>query len=194
MTTKRPSSVPKVASSKRHLMLAPAGPGVAIKYACTNSAGGDPGTLSVPDSSQHAGRCAISARPIASSGSPSARHSVPFAVHTAGSNRNVCAMRALWRARAVSGYVASQRQPKVPYVDGTHLVGKQLTEFSLSDRLRRDRRGARRRSARVAAVPGGGAPARLGGHADSPHAPAHPPHRRAMPAGGPQPPRGDPAP
>src|SRR2546423_6681136 len=119
MTANRPRSVPKVASSKVHFMLAPSGPGGSIQYACTNSAGGDPSTLSVPDSSQHSGRCAISVRPIASSGSPSARHRVPFAVHTAGSNRNVCAMRALWRARAVSGYVASQRQPKVPYVDGT---------------------------------------------------------------------------
>src|SRR5204862_84117 len=35
-----------------------------------------------------------------------ARHSVPFAVHTAGWNRKVCAMGALWRARQVWGYVA----------------------------------------------------------------------------------------
>src|SRR5256885_14545833 len=50
-----------------------------------------------------------------------------------------------------------------PYVDGTDLVGKQPAEFSLSDRLCRDRRGARRRSARVAGVAGGGAPGPPGG-------------------------------
>src|SRR2546430_12246646 len=88
MTANRPSSVPKVASSKRHFMLAPSGPGGSIQYACTNSAGGEPSTLSVPDSSQHSARCAISVRPIASSGTPSARHSVPFAVHTAGGDRS----------------------------------------------------------------------------------------------------------
>src|SRR5439155_1656730 len=68
MTANRPSSVPKVASSKRHFMLAPSGPGGSIQYACTNSAGGEPSTLSVPDSSQHSARCAISVRPIASGG------------------------------------------------------------------------------------------------------------------------------
>src|SRR5437773_2672323 len=65
MTANRPSSVPKVASSKRHFMLAPSGPGGSIQYACTNSAGGEPSTLSVPDSSQHSARCAISVRPLA---------------------------------------------------------------------------------------------------------------------------------
>src|SRR5256884_264239 len=54
---------------------------------------------------------AISVRPTASSGSPSARHKVPVEVHTPGSNRNVCAprtgwaMHALWRAGDVRGTV-----------------------------------------------------------------------------------------
>ena len=40
---------------------------------------------------------------MVSSGSPSARHSVPVEVHTAGSNRNVCVIGALWRAPAGFG-------------------------------------------------------------------------------------------
>src|SRR6202047_1323985 len=47
---------------------------------------------------------------MVSSASPSVRHSVPVEVHTAGSNRNVWLMGALWRARPVWGYVAGKRQ------------------------------------------------------------------------------------
>ena len=103
MTAKRPTSVPNMALSKVHFMVPLALVGRSIMYACTNSVGGEPSTLSVPDSSQQSGQCAISVLPMASSGSPSARHSVPVEVHTAGSNRNVCVMRALWRARKLQG-------------------------------------------------------------------------------------------
>src|ERR1700730_14760145 len=166
MTTNRPRSVPKVALSKVHFRLARSGPGGSIQYACTNSAGGDPSTFSVPDSSQHSGRCAISVRPTASSGWPSACQSVPFEIPTPRSNRNVCAMDPLWRAVEVSGYVPGTRQRRVTYVDRTHLVGELLAQFSLSDRLPGAGRGARRGSPGVAAVPGRGTQARLGDHAD----------------------------
>src|ERR1700736_1199657 len=154
MAANRPCSLPNSALSNVHFMPVCSGLGGSIRYACTNSARGEPSTFSVPDSSQHSGRCAISVRPTASSGWPSACQSVPFEVHTPGSNRNVCAMDPLWRALEVSGYVPGTRQRRVTYVDRTHLVGELLAHFSLSDRLPGDGRGARRGSPGVAAVPG----------------------------------------
>src|SRR5579862_9623502 len=140
ITVKRPSSVPRVALSAVHFMLWLSGLGGSMSAACTNSVGGEPSTLSVPDSSQHSGRCAISVRPTVSSGSPSARHSVPVEVHTAGSNRNVCAMGPLWRAAVNRGTLPrNDTRQGFEHADGTHLVREQLPEFPLPHRLPRDR-------------------------------------------------------
>src|SRR5579871_5717101 len=174
---KRPRILPNMALSKVHLRLCSPRPGGLIRYACTNSAGGEPSTFTVPDSSQHSGRCAISVRLTVSSGSPSARHSVPVPDHTAGSKRNVWLIATLWRRSARSRYVAKARQG-VTYVDGTYLVGELAAQLPLPHRLCGDGRGPRRRSSRVAPVPRCRRPARLADHPDPQYPRAQRPHRR----------------
>src|SRR5581483_510830 len=158
-----PLSFPNVAFSEVHFMLVPSRPGGLMEYALTNSTGGEPSTLSVPASSQHSGWCAISVRPCASSGSPSARQKVPWQVPTPGSNRNVCIMRR--SSFAHHGPPGRLGVRYAHYVDGTDLGGKQLPQLTLPDRLCADRRGPRHRPAGLAALSRGRTPKRLGDHA-----------------------------